>query len=177
MQKQVDATTSDFDGVVDQSEFKVLGQQIDEEDMRLQCEEEILEKSSDHVESGMRDPLIIGKSDGGFTYGTSDMATLPYRIDEQHSERLICVLGDGVNTASNLVNAYTNIRWMERRKLTEVRNSVLHIDLQHPAELKLSPFSSEIVKIHESRILLCAATAKVMKCCFDIQEIRAIERM
>ncbi|KAM7541684.1 hypothetical protein Aperf_G00000000545 [Anoplocephala perfoliata] len=46
MQKQVDATTSDFDGVVDQSKCRVLGQQIDEEDMRLQCEEEILENVS-----------------------------------------------------------------------------------------------------------------------------------
>ncbi|VDN49933.1 unnamed protein product, partial [Dibothriocephalus latus] len=36
---------------------------------------------------------------------------------------------------------------------------------------------SDIVKIDESRILLCEATATIMKCCFDILGIRTVEKM
>ncbi|KAL5968638.1 Arginine--tRNA ligase cytoplasmic [Taenia solium] len=35
----------------------------------------------------------------------------------------------------------------------------------------------KIVKIHESRILLCVATATIMKACFDILGIRTVEKM
>ncbi|VDM19495.1 unnamed protein product [Hydatigera taeniaeformis] len=35
----------------------------------------------------------------------------------------------------------------------------------------------KIVKIHESRILLCLATAKIMKTCFDLLGIRTVEKM
>ncbi|KAM7534653.1 hypothetical protein Aperf_G00000108497 [Anoplocephala perfoliata] len=287
-------------------------------------------------------PLIIVKSDGGFTYDTSDMATIRYRIDEQHGERLIYVtdagqathfkaiysaaeicgfadpshqilehvpfgmvlgedrkkfktrsgdtvklvslLDEGVervrkkliekgrdkelteeeqqiaaeavaygcikyadlshnrvndyifsfdkmlddrgNTAAYLLYAYTRIQsiirktgWSEE-KLTEVRKS-FHTDLEHPTELKLGKALCRLpeilirleqdlyfhklceylynlscaftefydscycierekgnsVKIYESRILLCDATAKVMKCCFDILGIRTVEKM
>ncbi|KAM7534871.1 hypothetical protein Aperf_G00000108445 [Anoplocephala perfoliata] len=287
-------------------------------------------------------PLIIVKSDGGFTYDTSDMATVRYRVAEQRGERVIYVtdagqamhfkaiysaaeicgfadpsrqklehvpfgmvlgedrkkfktrsgdtvkltslLDEGVqrvrkkliekgrdkelteeeqqaaaeavaygcikyadlshnrvndyvfsfdkmlddrgNTAAYLLYAYTRIRSIVRKtgwseeKLAEVRNSA-HIDLEHPTELKLGKAlcslpeilikleedlyfhklceylynlscaftefydscyciereNDEIVKIHESRILLCDATAKVMKCCFDILGIRTVEKM
>uniref|UniRef100_A0A183TFC7 arginine--tRNA ligase n=1 Tax=Schistocephalus solidus TaxID=70667 RepID=A0A183TFC7_SCHSO len=36
---------------------------------------------------------------------------------------------------------------------------------------------SDIVKIDESRIILCEATATIMKCCFDILGIRTVEKM
>ncbi|VUZ44461.1 unnamed protein product [Hymenolepis diminuta] len=287
-------------------------------------------------------PLIIVKSDGGFTYDTSDMATIRYRIVEQHGERLIYVtdagqathfkaiysaasicgfsdpsrvrlehipfgmvlgedrkkfktrsgdtvklvdlLDEGVsrvrkkliekgrdkelteeeqkaaaeavaygcvkyadlshnrindyifsfdkmlddrgNTAAYLLYAYTRIRSIVRKtgwgekKLAHVCNST-HVDLEHPAELKLGKTlcrlpeilikleddlffhklcdylyglscvftefydacycieteNGKVVKINESRILLCDATAKVMKCCFDILGIRTVEKM
>ncbi len=40
-------------------------------------------------------PLIIIKSDGGFTYDTSDMATIKYRIEEEKGDWLIYVVDAG----------------------------------------------------------------------------------
>lgn len=40
-------------------------------------------------------PLTIVKSDGGFTYDTSDMATLKYRVQEQKADRVIYVVDLG----------------------------------------------------------------------------------
>ena len=34
-------------------------------------------------------PLIIQKSDGGYLYGTTDLAAIRYRIDTLHAERII----------------------------------------------------------------------------------------
>jgi arginyl-tRNA synthetase len=38
-------------------------------------------------------PLIIRKSDGGYTYATTDLATIRYRVDELHADRAIYVVG------------------------------------------------------------------------------------
>jgi arginyl-tRNA synthetase len=38
-------------------------------------------------------PLIIRKSDGGFTYATTDLATIRYRVDELRADRAIYVVG------------------------------------------------------------------------------------
>jgi len=38
-------------------------------------------------------PLIIRKSDGGYGYGTTDLATVRYRIETLHADRLIYVIG------------------------------------------------------------------------------------
>lgn len=40
-------------------------------------------------------PLIIVKSDGGFTYDTSDMATIKYRVQEEQGDWLIYVVDAG----------------------------------------------------------------------------------
>ncbi|KAL3313193.1 hypothetical protein Ciccas_008204 [Cichlidogyrus casuarinus] len=40
-------------------------------------------------------PLTIVKSDGGFTYDTSDMAAIKYRVQEQGGDRLIYVVDSG----------------------------------------------------------------------------------
>jgi len=40
-------------------------------------------------------PLIIVKSDGGYTYDTSDMATIKYRVQEQKGDWLIYVVDEG----------------------------------------------------------------------------------
>jgi arginyl-tRNA synthetase len=38
-------------------------------------------------------PLIIRKSDGGYTYATTDLATIRYRVDQLHADRAIYVVG------------------------------------------------------------------------------------
>src|SRR6204780_2913194 len=38
-------------------------------------------------------PLIIVKSDGGYNYATTDLATIRYRIDKLNAERALCVVG------------------------------------------------------------------------------------
>jgi len=38
-------------------------------------------------------PLIIRKSDGGYTYATTDLATIRYRVDKLHTDRAIYVVG------------------------------------------------------------------------------------
>jgi len=38
-------------------------------------------------------PLIIVKSDGGFNYATTDLATIRYRIDKLHADRALYVVG------------------------------------------------------------------------------------
>ena len=38
-------------------------------------------------------PVIIRKSDGGYNYSTSDLATIRYRVDELHADRAIYVVG------------------------------------------------------------------------------------
>jgi len=38
-------------------------------------------------------PLILRKSDGGYGYGTTDMAAIRYRVNELHADRLTYVVG------------------------------------------------------------------------------------
>ena len=38
-------------------------------------------------------PLILRKSDGGYGYGTTDMAAVRYRVSELHADRLVYVVG------------------------------------------------------------------------------------
>src|SRR5260370_31226858 len=38
-------------------------------------------------------PVIIRKSDGGYNYSTTDLATIRYRVDELHCDRAIYVVG------------------------------------------------------------------------------------
>lgn len=38
-------------------------------------------------------PLIIRKSDGGYGYGTTDLATIRYRVDELKADRILYVIG------------------------------------------------------------------------------------
>lgn len=40
-------------------------------------------------------PFTIVKSDGGFTYDTSDIATLKQRIEEEKADRVIYVVDSG----------------------------------------------------------------------------------
>lgn len=38
-------------------------------------------------------PLIIRKSDGGYGYGTTDLATIKYRVQQLHADRILYVIG------------------------------------------------------------------------------------
>ena len=44
---------------------------------------------------GMKVPLMMVKSDGGFTYDTSDMATIKQRLHEEKGDWLIYVVDAG----------------------------------------------------------------------------------
>lgn len=44
---------------------------------------------------GHRTPFIIQKSDGGFTYDTSDLAALRYRVDQEGVNKIIYVVDSG----------------------------------------------------------------------------------
>lgn len=44
---------------------------------------------------GMKVPLIMVKSDGGFTYDTSDMSAIKQRIEEEKGDWLIYVVDAG----------------------------------------------------------------------------------
>ena len=48
-------------------------------------------------------PLIIRKSDGGYGYGTTDLATVRYRVEELKADRLIYVIGAPQSLHLNLV--------------------------------------------------------------------------
>ncbi len=38
-------------------------------------------------------PMIVRKSDGGFNYATSDLATIVHRVEELHADRMVYVVG------------------------------------------------------------------------------------
>lgn len=40
-------------------------------------------------------PLTIVKSDGGFTYDTSDMAAIKYRLEEEKADWILYVVDSG----------------------------------------------------------------------------------
>ena len=46
-------------------------------------------------------PLTIVKSDGGFTYDTSDMAALKHRVEVEKADWLIYVVDSGQVTSSS----------------------------------------------------------------------------
>ncbi|XP_033242751.1 probable arginine--tRNA ligase, cytoplasmic isoform X1 [Drosophila miranda] len=48
-------------------------------------------------------PLTIVKSDGGFTYDTSDMAAIRHRIEEEHCTWIIYVVDSGQSTHFNTI--------------------------------------------------------------------------
>ncbi|XP_015776412.1 PREDICTED: arginine--tRNA ligase, cytoplasmic-like [Acropora digitifera] len=107
--------------------------------------------------SGMTVPLTVVKSDGGFTYDTSDLAALRQRVYDENGDWLIYVtdagqvgctlpavimLDDKGNTAVYLLYAYTRIRSIMRtanidRESLESCLANTEIALEHPKEWKL----------------------------------------
>ena len=53
-------------------------------------------------------PLIIRKSDGGYGYGTTDLATVRYRVRQLHADRMLYVIG--VTQSLHLQMVYATAR-------------------------------------------------------------------
>ncbi|WP_427129526.1 arginine--tRNA ligase [Pseudarthrobacter sp. S9] len=54
---------------------------------------------------GQPQPLIIRKSDGGYGYGTTDLATIRYRVRELQADRILYVVGAPQNVHLRMVMA------------------------------------------------------------------------
>ncbi|WP_326965989.1 arginine--tRNA ligase [Arthrobacter sp. CG_A4] len=54
---------------------------------------------------GQPQPLIIRKSDGGYGYGTTDLATIRYRVRELEADRVLYVVGAPQNVHLRMVMA------------------------------------------------------------------------
>ena len=66
---------------------------------------------------GMPVPLTIVKSDGGYTYGTSDMAAIRHRIYDEGADWIVYVVDLG--QAGHLETVYgcaEAVGWLDRKK-------------------------------------------------------------
>ncbi|KAI6211441.1 putative arginine--tRNA ligase, cytoplasmic [Aphelenchoides besseyi] len=69
--------------------------------------------------TGATIPLTIVKSDGGFTYDTSDMATIRYRLFEERANWLLYVVDAGQSThLETIFSAARDLKWYEPEKDT-----------------------------------------------------------
>jgi arginyl-tRNA synthetase len=84
-----------FDQTLGEQFYNPMLQDVVEELQRLgiarQSEGAICVFFEDNPELKTAAPLIIQKADGAFLYGTTDMATLKYRIDQWHPDEIIYV--------------------------------------------------------------------------------------
>ncbi|XP_050532942.1 arginine--tRNA ligase, cytoplasmic [Daktulosphaira vitifoliae] len=68
--------------------------------------------------SGTSIPLTVVKSDGGFTYDTSDLAALKQRIEEEKADRIIYITDSGQSTHfETLKNCATHIGILNPNKV------------------------------------------------------------
>lgn len=92
---------------------------------------QLIEDINDHLTSydGMRvlystchiNPFIIVKSDGGFTYDTSDLTALKYRIFEEQADHIIYVVDSGQSEhMSTLFQIGRDLGWINNVNLTHV---------------------------------------------------------
>lgn len=62
-------------------------------------------------------PLMITKSDGGFTYDTSDMACIKQRVEEEKADWIIYVVGNEQNIhLETIQSAARSLGWLEKGK-------------------------------------------------------------
>ena len=54
---------------------------------------------------GQQIPLTVVKSDGGYTYDTSDMAAIKQRIEEEKADRIVYVTDSGQGPHFDLIFA------------------------------------------------------------------------
>lgn len=53
---------------------------------------------------GIRIPLMVQKSDGGYNYDTTDMAAMLHRVDDERADRIIIVTDAGQSLHFDLIN-------------------------------------------------------------------------
>ena len=64
---------------------------------------------------GYKIPLILIKSDGSFTYDTTDLAAIKYRIFEQHADKILYVVDSGQQLHFKLIFKAAEVAgWLER---------------------------------------------------------------
>jgi arginyl-tRNA synthetase len=68
-------------------------------------------------------PLIIRKSDGGYGYGTTDLATIRYRLDVLHADRILYVIGAPQSLHLRMV-------WDTARKAGWLTDDVVPVHIQ-----------------------------------------------
>ncbi|MFC5754819.1 arginine--tRNA ligase [Actinomadura rugatobispora] len=65
-------------------------------------------------------PVIIRKSDGGYNYSTSDLATVRYRVDTEHVNRMIYVVGAPQSLHFQMVFAVARMAgWLDGEVVAE----------------------------------------------------------
>ncbi|XP_076446688.1 arginine--tRNA ligase, cytoplasmic-like [Babylonia areolata] len=66
---------------------------------------------------GFNVPLMMTKSDGGFTYDTSDMACIRQRLEEEKADWILYVVDSGQGThLTTVFEAARQLGWMDRSK-------------------------------------------------------------
>ena len=55
-------------------------------------------------------PLIVRKSDGGFNYATSDLATIIHRVEQLKATRIIYVVGQVLHKGRHVQPPFQDIR-------------------------------------------------------------------
>ncbi|MEW2352465.1 arginine--tRNA ligase [Spirillospora sp. NPDC029432] len=65
-------------------------------------------------------PVIIRKSDGGYNYSTSDLATVRYRVDTERVDRMVYVVGTPQSLHFQMVFAVARMAgWLDDRTVAE----------------------------------------------------------
>ncbi|MFB4318985.1 arginine--tRNA ligase [Actinomadura sp. 21ATH] len=65
-------------------------------------------------------PMIIRKSDGGYNYSTSDLATVRYRVDTERVDRMVYVVGAPQSLHFQMVFAVARMAgWLDDRTVAE----------------------------------------------------------
>ena len=62
-------------------------------------------------------PLTVVKTDGGYTYDTSDLAALRHRLEEEKADWILYVVDQGQSTQLETVYAVgADLGWFDKQK-------------------------------------------------------------
>ncbi|AGC02248.1 arginyl-tRNA synthetase [Acanthamoeba polyphaga moumouvirus] len=71
-------------------------------------------------------PLILVKSDGGFTYDTSDLAALKYRLFEEKANQILYVVDSGQSLHFNMIfDTAVKLGWCSRSQVKHIGFGVI----------------------------------------------------
>src|SRR5258708_836906 len=116
-------------------------------------------------------PLILRKSDGGYGYGTTDMAAIRYRVNELHADRITYVVGSEQSQHLSMVFAVARqAGWLP----DSVRAEHAPIGMVTGADRKrFRSRTGESVKLIDLIDEAVARAEKVIKDRYDDPELRA----